>query len=186
MTGERTTRGRMSRIEQLPPELKARIDELLRAGVSQREILRRLEGPLQEIGEQPLSRSGLNRYATDMAEFGRDLREIRAIADAWRAKPGEQPTGEAGQLTVEILQTLAFRMSLRARRMLDEDETALDPALVNELSLALQRLERAAALGTKRERELRAEFAAQAESIAKRKGVTADTAAAIREALTTV
>ena len=186
MSAERATRGRMGRIEQLPAELKSRIDELLRSGVSQREILRRLEGPLQEIGEPPLSRSGLNRYATDMAEFGQDLREIRAIADAWRAKPGEQPTGEAGQLTVEILQTLAFRMSLRARRMLDDDETALDPALVNELSLALQRLERAAALGTKRERELRAEFAVQAEAIAKRQGLSADTAAALREALTRV
>ena len=182
----RTKRGRPNRIEQLPAKLKARVDELLRSGVTQREILHRLEEPLRDIGERPLSAAGLNRYATDMAEYGQELREIRAIADAWRAKPGEEPTGEAGQLAVEILKAAAFRMSLRVRRMLNEDEELIDTSQVKELSLALERLERAAAIGTKREREFRAEFAAEAEKVAKRQGLSADTAAALREALTRV
>ena len=182
----RAKRGRPNRIDGFPSEIRELIHGLLRSGVTQREIRRRLETPLREIGERPLSAAGLNRYASDMAEVGQELREIRAVADAWRAKPGEEPTSEIGQLTAEILKAATFRKALRVRRMLDEDETLIDPSLVKELSLALERLERAAEIGEKRERELRAEVAAQAETIAKEKGVTDDVAAGIREALTTV
>lgn len=156
MTGDRPKRGRPGRIEQFPRNIKARIDELLRSGVTQREILRCLEEPLREIGEPPLSRSGLNRYAMNMEAVGQDLREARAIADAWTAKLGEEPTGNVAALTIEVLRTLAFKATLRAKS--DDDET-IDTALISELALALQRLERAASLSHAREREIRKEVA---------------------------
>ena len=156
----------MSRIEQLPPEIKDRVDELLRRGATQAEILRRLEDPLREIGEEPLSRAGLNRYATQMAEVGHELRETRAIAEAWRAKFGDRPTSELGQLTVEVLSTLAFKASLRARQDADDPEATIDAAMLNDLALAQYRLERAAEIGTRRERELLEAFAAKAADMA--------------------
>ena len=158
----RRTRGRMSRIEQLPPEIKDRVDELLRGGVPQAEILRRLEEPLREIGEQPLSAGGLNRYATRMEEIGAELRETRAIAEAWRSKFGDKPTSELGQLTVEVLSTLAFKAALRARSDSDDPEAVIDPTMLNDLALAQLRLERAAEVGTRRERDRMEAFAKRA------------------------
>ena len=179
MTGERVTRGRPSRIDQLPMELKERLDDLLRRGVTQAEILKRLEEPLRDAGEEPLSRSGLNRYATRMEKVGAKIREHRAIADAWTAKFGERPTGEVGQLTIETLRTLAFDIVLRS----EDEETPLDIPEIGELALAIQRLERAATLGRMREREMRAAFAEEVEEVAKKHGLGADTAADLREAL---
>ena len=177
----------MSRIEQLPPEIKDRVDELLRHGATQREILRRLEDPLREIGEEPLSRAGLNRYATQMAEVGHELRETRAIAEAWRAKFGDRPTSELGQLTVEVLSTLAFKASLRARQDADDPEAAIDPGMLNDLALAQYRLERAAEIGTKRERELLEAFARKAaeaaDDVVRTAGLSEDTAALIQAAI---
>ena len=149
----RRTRGRMGRIEQLPPEIKERIDELLRDGVPQAEILRRLEEPLREIGERPLSAGGLNRYATRMEEIGADIRETRAIAEVWRSKLGDRPQSDVGQLTGEVLSTVAFKMALKARDDADNPDAAVDTEMLNDLALALFRRERAAEVNTKRERE---------------------------------
>lgn len=190
----RAKRGRPNRIDGLPQEIKDLIHKLYRDGVTQAEIRRRLETPLSTIGERPLSAGGLNRWVSDREEIAKDFRETRAIAEAFRAKPGEEPTGEIGQLTAEILKIQTFRSSLRVRRLLDEDETLIDPSLLKELSLALERLERSAAIGEKRERELRAEYeaklreqreqdAAEVEAEAKRMGISEDLATGLREAL---
>lgn len=179
MTDERPTRGRPSRIDRLPAPIRERLDDMLRRGATQADILRRLEGPLRDAGEPPLSRSGVNRYATRMERVGRQLREHRAIADAWTARWGEAPTGEVGQLTVEMLRTLAFEVTLRGA----EGETEIDIPAIGELALAVQRLERAAAIGRAREREMREAVAAEAEQAARGAGIGADTAAAIRAAI---
>ena len=162
----RVARGLMSRIRQLPPEIKARLDELLRSGVSQTEILHRLEEPLREIGERPLSASGLSRYAREMEAVGRDLRETRAMADAWTANLGERPTGNVSALTIQILQTVALRAARRAWATDEETDAGVDSGLIGELALAVQRLERSASLSLARERELRKEFAAEAAEVA--------------------
>ena len=170
-------RGKIGRIDQLAPELKETIDRLLREGVSQVEIRRRMERPLAEAGERPLSVGGLSRYASRMEEIGKDLRETEAMANALTAKLGDRPTGEVGRLTVEMLKTLAFKAAIG---MQDD----LDPETINQLALAVQRLERAHQMSAKREQEMRDAFAAQAESEAKKRGIDPDTAAALRAALT--
>ena len=191
MARKRVTRGRPSRVEQLPPAIKDALDALLRSGVSQREVLRRLNPDVVATGQPPLSKSGLNRYttdiATDIADAGQEIRQTRAAADALVAKFGEQPTGEVGQLAVEVLRTMAVRAVLRARQMgLEDDVDIKDTSdLINSLALSLQRLENAAGAATKREREMRAAMAKEVETAARRQGVGADTAAALREALTT-
>lgn len=180
MARKRTTRGRPSRIEQLPAGVKAALDALIRSGVSQREILRRLNPDVVATGQAPLSKSGLNRYttdiATDLAEAGQEIRQTRAAADALVAKFGEQPTGEVGQLTVEILRTMAVRTAIRARQMgMDEDVDLKDVTdLINRQALALQRLENAAGMAKRREREMREALAKEA---ADRAAQAAETAA---------
>ena len=182
---KRVTRGRPSRIEQLPAALKNTLDRLLREGVSQAEVLRRLNVDVTAADLPPLSRSGINRYTTGVAEMGQEVREIRAAADALVAKFGEQPTGEVGQLTVEILRTMSVKVALRARQLNLDDagELAEMTGLINELALATERLERAAALGRKRESDMRRAVAQEAEREAKRQGLSADRAADLRRAL---
>ena len=165
MTGERVTRGRQSRIDGFPPSIKARIDELLRSGATQRDILKRLEGPLREAGERPLSAAGLNRYASRMAEVGQDLRELNAIADAWTSKLGEEPTGNVGALTIQVLRSLSFQATMRARAAFEggeEVDLGELAGLIGDLALQQQRLERSANLNLARERELRNAVAAKA------------------------
>lgn len=168
MARQRAKRGRPSRIEQLPPAIKDAFDALLRSGLTQREILRRLNPNVAAYGEEPISKSSLNRYsssiAEDLAEAGQEIRQTRAVADALVAKFGEHPTGEVGQLTVEILRTLAVKAAIRARQMSMEEDVDLKDVtgLINHLSLAIDRLERAADTATKREQRLREALAAEA------------------------
>lgn len=159
------TRGRMGRIQQLPPDIKDRLDDLLRSGVSQKEILARLAPLCAASGTPPISRSGLNRYATRMEAMGRRIREAREAAAAWTAKLGDTPTSNVGGYTLEVLRTLVCDLTLQAG---DDD---LDIEKLEGIALTLQRIERAGKLNADRERALRRELAelaaAEAEKAAK-------------------
>ena len=182
MSAPRATRGRTGRIDALPAALRERIDALLRAGVSQREIIARLERPLAEAGEPPLSPAGLCRYAARAAEIGRWLQEGRAIADTLVDRFGERPAGRTGDLAVEVLRTAVFDLVVAARR-----DGQADPETVGQLALAIQRLERTAQMSQRREIELRREIAAEAADAAgaeaRRRGISPETEAAIRAAI---
>ncbi len=179
--GPRLTRGRMGRIRQLPKDLREVIDRLLRDGVAQSDIRARLEPLLSERGERPLSAAGLNRYAARMEGIGRRMREAREVAAAWAATHGDRPETELGQTIVQIVQTLAFEVSQKIAAEDMETEELLTS--LKDLGLLAQRLERAAELGHRREQELRKTCAAEAEQAAKEQGLSAPTAAAIREAI---
>ena len=153
---ESPTRGRPSRIQQLPPDVKARLDELLRGGVTQKEILARLEPLFRSTGTPPISRSGLNRYATRMEAVGRRIREAREMAAVWTAKLGETPTSNVGAYTLEMLRTLVYDLTLKAHEGGDD---GLDVEQLREIALTLQRIERASKLNADRERSLRKELA---------------------------
>ena len=148
----RPTRGRPSRIQQLPPKLKARVDELLRSGVTQQQILDELAPLLEGAGEKPLSAGGLNRYATRMEAAGQRIREVRAVTDAWSTRIGER-SSNVGAYTIEMLRTLVHDLTLRAT----EGEVEIEK--VQEIALSIQRIERAAHLNASRERALRKELA---------------------------
>ena len=159
-------RGRPSRIQQLPAAIKDRLDELLRGGVTQKDILAQLEPLLVEAGVAPISRSGLNRYATRMEAVGRRIREAREMAAVWTAKLGETPSANIGAYTLEMVRTLVYDLTLRAH-----EDDGFDAGQLQDIALTLQRVERAAKLNTDRERTLRREIAevaaAEAEKAAK-------------------
>ncbi|MXX62974.1 MAG: DUF3486 family protein [Holophagales bacterium] len=151
----RRTRGRMSRIDRLEPELKRELDGLLRSGVPQTEIIERLRAPLAAAGEAPLSKAGLNRYSTRMEAVGARVKETRAIAEAWVARLGDEPTGEVGQLAIEVLRSIAFDYAINVAERSGGDDPDAPPALdakgIGELALAIQRIERAGEIGRKTE-----------------------------------
>lgn len=177
------TRGRPSRIDGLPPEIRAYIDRRLREGATQAAVRTETAGMLAEIDEAPLSAGGLNRYTSRVERAGRRIRESRAAADAWVARYGEEAaSGNVGRLVIETLRTVVHDLVHRMEEGLDADEPP-SVAAINELALAVQRLERADELSVARERQLRAALAAEAETVARAAGISDDTAAALREAL---
>ncbi len=173
------TRGRMSRIQQLPPKIKKALDGLLVSGVSQAEILRRLNPELKAAAKKPLSAAGLNRYSSKMEKMGRRIRESREIAEVWTEKLGEEPKGDVGQMIIEMLRTMAYELTMEASK----PGATHDIAIIKDVALAVQRMEKAAEVNNKRELELRREFAKQAEAEVKKQGLSSDIAAAIRTAL---
>ena len=170
----------MGRIQRLPQGLRETIDRLLAEGVPQTEIRAQLEPLLARIGEAPLSAAGLNRYAAKWEGIDVRIRAARAIAAAWRDRHGERPETELGQVMVQTVQTFAFELTQRLGS--GETEPAELLAMLKDLSLLVERLERAAEIGTRRERELRTLAAQAVGAAAKRLGLTADTAAQLRAA----
>ena len=85
---ERKTRGRPSKVDMLPAELKAMLDKLLRESKhTQLDILEQINQHLAP--DEQLSRSGFNRYSTRMESVGAKLRETREIANVWMARFGD-------------------------------------------------------------------------------------------------
>ena len=163
MSDERTTRGRVSKVKQLPDEIRAQLNMMLRDGsLTQQQIRADINALIAEAGlpeELMLSSSGLNRYATQIEEVGKEMREIREVTDAWVARLGDKPTGEVSKLLVEMLRTQSFRMLMKFQA---DPDAVMDSDQLGELALAIQRMERASMLTHEREKELRKEFAAQA------------------------
>lgn len=159
----RRNRGKPGRIDEFAgtlPEIKERIDTLLAAGVSQVEIIRRLDAPLRDAGEAPLSPAGLSRYASRMGQVGAELRDIQAFADVW-GRRADQPMGDVSAMTIQVMQALQFRKAMRLSQA-EEDGDETEGTGFGELVLSIQRLERTAALNEARVRERLKEFAARA------------------------
>lgn len=173
---EKHTRGRGSKIEQLPEEVKGFLNAMLRdKQYSQQEILAEVNAQLDELGlpeEEQISKSGLNRYASKMAKIGKRMQETHATAEAWVAKLGEKPTGDIGKLLINMTQTMAFEL---AESAMGEAEPA-SLGMVKELALTVQRLEKTRTDSIKNEKEIRKAFAEEAAdkagSIAKAAGLT--------------
>lgn len=157
---KKRTRGRASTIQTLPEDIKARLDEMLRdSGTTQEDIREEVNLLLEEAGvEKRVSRSALNRYSTRMETIGAKIRESREVADAWIARLGSKPSGEVGQVLIEMIRAMAFETSMHAA----EGEEPVSPKFIKELALGIQRLESAAEKATKREAEIRKAFAKEA------------------------
>lgn len=156
---DRITRGRPSKIDQLPDHIKHQLDAMLREGYEQKAILEHVNASIEAAGGEPLSRSGLNRYSTRMEGIGREIREAREVADVWVARLGTQPSGDVSKLLMEMLRTQAFKLMVK----LSEDPDAmLDADMLKDLALGIQRLESAAMQTHKREKDIRKAFAEEA------------------------
>ncbi len=184
LMSDKVTRGKQSKIDQLPEPVRDYLHEMLRSGASQSDILEKINAAIIEAGlddDDKLSRSGLSRYACKMEKLGSQIRETREVAEAWIARLGTKPTGEVTQLLIELLRTAHFKLLMKTAE--DPDEV-LDPETLGDLALSIGRLEKAAMLGTQREKELRKAFAeeaaTQAETAARAAGLTKAGAQAIK------
>lgn len=174
--------GRKSTIDLMPPEVRDRLNELLRnPAYTQAQVTTWMNDFLAEIGEEPVMTERIvNRYAAKMDRIGAKLKQSRSIAEMWIGKLGSQPAGEVGLLLNEVVRNLAFESAMH----LAEDEEPADPKLIRQLAMAIERLERAASENEKRAEEIEkralAKAAERADTAAKRSGLTDTEWATIR------
>lgn len=178
----RPTRGKPSKIDQLPDHLKDQLNEMLRGGYTQKSILEHINARLSEGGDDTISRSSLNRYSTRMESIGKEIREVREMADVWVARLGNKPSGDVSKLLIEMMRTNLFKFM--SEQSVDPD-AVFDPDMFKDLALGIQRMESAAMQTHKREAELRKAFAVEAaakvDDVAKTQGLTREGVKAIKE-----
>ncbi len=182
---KKATRGRRSKIQLLPDELKSQLDKMLRDGrLQQQEILDLVNQKIDSLGlskATKLSSSGLNRYATRLESIGARIREAREVSEAWVAKLGSEPTSDVGKLLQEVVRTMAFDTTTA----MSESGEPVEPKALSQLALAIQRVEQAAMTSHKREQEIRKVFAEEAASVvenaAKAQGLTREGVQSIKD-----
>lgn len=142
-----------SSIDRLPDDIREKLQELLRdPRCTQLDATARINGILEEEGHpERLSKSAVNRYAVKMEEVGAKLRQSREVARMWIGRLGSEPQGEVGKLLNEVVRNLAFEAALRA----SEDDEPIEPKMLKNLAIAVERLERAASQNMKVEEEIR-------------------------------
>lgn len=171
-----------STIKTLPPQLLEQLQSWLRdPTITQLEATNRLNELLVEIGEKPRSKSAVNRYAVEMSEIGAKIQQSREIADMWVAKFGNQPQGKVGQLLNEMVRNLAFE----SVKDMFSDEVPVEPKMLKELAIAIEKLENAATINEKRQREIEQaaleKAAKDVEKTAKQQGLSDDAVALIKQ-----
>ncbi|MGQ0287132.1 DUF3486 family protein [Pasteurellaceae bacterium 22721_9_1] len=183
----KTTRGRASKVDLLPPNIKTQLAMMLRdKQFSQAQILEEINDLIRDCGLNEsycLSKTGLNRYANRMEQLGAKIRQAREVAEVWTKQFGEMPQTDIGKALMEMVKQIAFETSLK----LGEQDGGIEPKQLALLSSAIQRLEQAESLSFKREQAIRQETikrAAEAvEEAGKRTGANMDDVAKMVKAV---
>lgn len=182
---EKNTRGRASKVDLLPPNIKTQLAMMLRdKQFSQAEILDEINELIRDCGLPEtalLSKTGLNRYASRMEKVGAKIRQAREVAEIWTKQFGEENTKtDIGKQAIELVKYLAWDLS---SKLSESDNVA--PKELAMLANTVQRLEQAASLSYERERKIRkevAQLAAEtAEKVVVQAGLSADTVRTIKE-----
>ena len=180
---KKPTRGRPSKIDLLPENIRSELHRLLRdKSCTQEDIRDAVNDLIAEAGlgdDMQLSRTGLNRYASKMEEVGARIRQAREVSEVWVAKLGDAPQSDVGKLVQELVRTLAFDTTMS----LSESDKPVSPKELNQLALFAQRIEQAAMLSHKREKDIRAIVAAEAAEVA---GKAAKSAGLSKETVNTI
>lgn len=179
-------RGRLSSIDTLPEEAEPAVMRAMEAlkdrKKPQAQILRVLNMELEALGLdiKPISKSAFNRKALWLASYGRQLENAREIASVWAEKLEETPNGDVGLLLGETLKTLIFDVLSEAS--LSKKSPSM--VMLGVASEALRNLEKARELSVSSRVKIEKEFIKDANKavapVAKDKGLSKDTIAAIK------
>lgn len=158
---KKNTRGRASKVDLLPPDIKTQLAMMLRdKQYSQAEILDEINELIRECGLPEtalLSKTGLNRYASRMEKVGAKIRQAREVAEVWTRQFGEMPQSDIGKTVIEMVKHLAFEMSSSYA-----ENGIAEPKELATLAMTVQRLEQAESLSYERERKIRKEVIEEA------------------------
>ncbi len=182
---DRNKRGKASKIDLLPAPIKEQLDTLLREKkVSQQDIVEAINEMVVEQGlpeDAQVSKSGVNRYSTRMYTAGKRIMEARYVADQLFEKLGDKPTNNVSKALIEMVRGIAFENILTRT----EDDEPVNPKLIKDLAIAIERLEKADSESDKREHAIRKRFAEEAvnkvDDLAQQAGLTKEGAANIKK-----
>lgn len=178
---------RPSTIDRLPAEIREAIGRLRQHGKTLDEILDHLRGMEVEV-----SRSALGRHVQAMEKVGERLRRSRAVSEALVRQLGDAPESKTARLNIELMHSLVFDLLALAEEAGEEGEATQamlrNPKAVALISEAVERLTKASRHNADFVEQVEKRAAARAktdaaraaETVAREKGLTADTIAAIK------
>ena len=175
----RQGRGRLSTIDLLPdeaqPDVEWALEELRERKMHQTDILREFNRRLDACGIEPISKSAFSRYAVRKAIQFRKLDEARRISGELVEALGADG---ADDLTIAVGEML----KLSAMQILEGGEHS--PKDIMELARAIQAATGAQKTSAEHRRRMEERLAEKldeaVDSVAKVKGITAETAEAIK------
>jgi hypothetical protein len=174
------TKHRLSKIDQLPDELKSQLNVLLRDGrMSQEQIRAQINELIDEQGivDDPeyIKRNALSRYAQSFRKGMERYAQAQDLTRKWVNQFGEMPQTDISRALIEIGKSHIFEFQME---QIESGKTT-DPKTMGQLALAIKRLQEAQTGSVKLEQEIRKqvieEAADKAESVAKKAGLTAET-----------
>lgn len=181
---------RPSSIDQLPEEIRSEIGRLRMQGVTIDGILAHLR---QLHGATHVSRSALGRHIKGMEKLGEKIRRSRQIAEVLVRELGDAPESQAARMNIELMHTAILDLSMRSADGEEVNEggaaaLAGDPQGIMLLAKALDHLTHASRSNiefvkvaeTRAAERARREAATAVDLVAREKGISGDTLAAIK------
>ncbi len=171
---------RRSNVEKLSPELRAKLNELLsNPNVTQAQVADMVN---EWAGEDVVSKSGVNRYAAQMAKFTERSRQALQVANAFINKFGTDTGNVLGKVINEQIRLIAFDLVTGIEEVREsgaEDAAQMAADMMLKISKAINELEKAEKLNFERSEAIRkatlAEAAAAVEKSAKGAGLSPET-----------
>ena len=162
--------GRKSTVDQLSPELRGKLIELLKdPSVTQSEITFLIN---HEAGETVVSKSAVNRYAKRMESMIEKTRQAREVADIYLQEVGSDTRNKLGKIVNERVRMLAFDLTDELMALRESEDNKIDPKqisdVIQKVSRAIKDLEQAEKLNAEREARIKKEtLSAAAETVEK-------------------
>ena len=179
---------RPSSISRLDPQIRDAIGRLRDHGKTLDEILDHLRGMEIEV-----SRSALGRHVQAMEKVGERLRRSRAVSEALVRQLGDAPESKTARLNIEMMHSFVFDFLATAEEGEGEKGQAAAALMQNPMALKLfsesvERLTKASRhnadfveqVEKRAAARARAEAVQAMDAVAKEKGLSADTLAAIK------
>ena len=180
---------RPSTIDRLPGEVRELIGRLRQdRGLTIDEILDHLRQLDVEV-----SRSALGRHVKELARMGERLRRSRAMAEGLARQLGDAPGDQVARVNIELLHSFLADAFAAAEASEDEEGQNLAAALRNPKGAALfaeaiERLTKASRhnqefverIEKRASERAKKEAASAVEAVARQRGLTAETLAAIK------
>lgn len=180
-----------SKVDLLPEDIRAYFHRLIQSKkYTCDQIAEMVNSELEqytgETGVEQISKNLVWREAKKMESVAQDIQRCNEYSRAMADKLNLASLGEQGVLLQSMLMSAMFKTTAHAMSKAT-DEAPVDIETLGDLVLSIQRLQRSvsssATLKKQIKEELLAEQRAKLESLGSKGGVTAETKAAIREAL---
>jgi hypothetical protein len=177
--------GNRSSIERLDPDIVAEVSRLIKGGRTIDEITTHLRGMDQDV-----SRSAVGRYVKSARKAMEDYQKAQEVAKVWVDRLEAEPNGDVARLLPQMLQAVAFKTI----EGMTEGEEVVSPGDIMFMGKALQSIAGSSKtlmdielkmrqVREDERRRLHAEQSEKLDAMNTAGGITAETKAAIRQAL---